>query len=103
MQQQQTTAISRKVTLSYLIIVLIAAVAISILYQGIHNIIRIDESVTKPNNKLKKINQILTLVYEAENYSRSYFIYRNDSILKEYINTNNKISNGIGTLKTLCN
>ena len=81
MRQQQTTAISRKITLSYLLIVLLAAAAITILYQGIHHITNIDTSVTKPNKKLKKINQILTLVYEAENLSRSYFIFRNDSIL----------------------
>jgi signal transduction histidine kinase/CheY-like chemotaxis protein len=101
-QQKQHTTIRYKVTISYLLLVLLAVAAVSVLYNGIHNIILLDTSTANPNYKLKQINQILTDVYEAEGFSRSYFLFRNDTDLVQYIQTTDKISKGIDLLKILC-
>jgi signal transduction histidine kinase/CheY-like chemotaxis protein len=101
-QQQKNTTIRYKVTISYLILVLLAAAAVSVLYNGIHNIILLDTSPTNPNYKLKQINQILTDVNEAEGFSRSYFLFRNDTNLIQYVHITDKISKGIDSLKILC-
>ena len=94
--------IRNKITISYFLLVLLAASAIGVLYKGINNIVLLDTNSTKPNQKLKYINKILTRVYEAESFSRSYFLFRNDSILKIYIRSNENISLGIDSLKKLC-
>jgi signal transduction histidine kinase/CheY-like chemotaxis protein len=99
---QKHTTIRYKVTLSYLILVLLAATAISILYKGIHNIIILDTDSTKPNYKIKYINKILANVYEAEGFSRSYFLFRNDSDLIKYINLSDVIDKSIDSLKIIC-
>ena len=102
MAMHKHNTIRNKITISYFILVLLAAAAIGVLYKGINNIVLLDANSTKPNQKLKYINKILTQVYEAESFSRSYFLFRNDSILKIYIQANNNISLGIDSLKNHC-
>lgn len=99
---QKHNTIRNKVAISYLLLVILAALAIGVLYKGINNIVLLDANATKPNQKLKQINQILTHVYEAESYSRSYFLFRTDSLLNIYIQSNNNISKGIDSLKAIC-
>ncbi|HEY4784896.1 MAG TPA: ATP-binding protein [Bacteroidales bacterium] len=91
-----------KVALGYLLIFLASAIAIIFLYQGIKNLQRLDETNTSPNEKLYKINQILTLIYEAENQTRSYFLLRNKSDFDDYIQTLNKIGSEIDKLSIDC-
>lgn len=99
---QKHNTIRNKVAISYLLLVILAALAIGVLYKGINNIVLLDANATKPNQKLKQINQILTHVYEAESYSRSYFLFRTDSLLNIYIQSNENISKGIDSLKVIC-
>lgn len=99
---QKHNTIRNKVAISYLLLVILAALAIGVLYKGINNIVLLDANATKPNQKLKQINQILTQVYEAESYSRSYFLFRTDSLLNKYIQSNENISKGIDSLKVIC-
>lgn len=94
--------IGNKITISYLLLIILAAVAIGVLYNGINNMALLDTNSTKPNQKLKQINKILTHVYEAESFSRSYFLFRKDSLLNKYIQSNEKISDGIDSLKQIC-
>jgi len=61
------TSLKSKIALSYFLILLASGVAIFFLYTGIQNLQLLDKNNTKPNTKLFKINQILTLIYEAEN------------------------------------
>ncbi|HEX3010064.1 MAG TPA: histidine kinase dimerization/phospho-acceptor domain-containing protein, partial [Bacteroidales bacterium] len=94
--------IRNKITISYLLLIILAALAIGVLYNGINNIALLDTNSTKPNQKLKQINKILTHVYEAESFSRSYFLFRKDSLLRIYIQSNERISKGIDSLKQIC-
>jgi len=96
------TYLKSKIAASYFLILLAAGVAIFFLYTGIQNLQLLDKNNTKPNAKLFKINQILTLIYEAENQTRSYFLLRNKSDFESYIHTLDQIGYNIDTLSLSC-
>lgn len=96
------TSLKSKIALSYFLILLASGVAFFFLYTGIQNLQLLDKNNTKPNTKLFKINQILTLIYEAENQTRSYFLLRNRSDFESYIQTLNKIGENIDSLAASC-
>lgn len=96
------TSLKSKIALSYFLILLASGVAIFFLYTGIKNLQLLDKKNTKPNTKLFKINQILTLIYEAENQTRSYFLLRNKNDFDSYIQTLNKIGENIDSLAINC-
>lgn len=91
-------SLKSKVVLGYLLIILAPAIAILFLYNGIKNLQLLDQTNTAPNVKLYKINQILTLIYEAENQTRTYFLLRNKTDFEDYVKTLNKVGEYIDTL-----
>jgi signal transduction histidine kinase/FixJ family two-component response regulator len=95
-------SLKSKVAVGYLLILLASGMGIFFLYTGIKNLQLLDKNSSKPNAKLFKINQILTLIYEAENQTRSYFLLRNKSDFDNYIQTLNIIGDDIDTLTIAC-
>ena len=93
--------LTQKITLSYLFLGITAIVAIIIIYDGINNIIHIDESTYSPNKKLYLTNKILTKIYDAEGDARSYYLYRNKADLDLYIKKATEIQKGIDTISIL--
>jgi signal transduction histidine kinase/FixJ family two-component response regulator len=93
-----SNSLKSKVVLGYILIILAPAIAIIFLYNGIKNLQLLDQTNTAPNVKLYKINQILTLIYEAENQTRTYFLLRNKTDFEDYVKTLNKIGENIDTL-----
>ena len=51
---QKHNTIRNKVAISYLLLVILAALAISVLYKGINNIVLLDANATKRTRSLSK-------------------------------------------------
>lgn len=93
--------LTHKITLSYLILGVIAVIAVFIISDGIRNILHVDESAYNPNKKLYLTNKILTQIYDAESEARSYYLFRNKKDLENYVNKVDHIRDGIDTLTLL--
>src|ERR1039457_4957337 len=94
--------LKRKITLSYFILVVIALVAIGILYNGVQNILMIDKDISTPNQKLHLTNEILTLIYDAEADARSYYLFRKKTDLDNYVLKLGEIKKRIDKSFILC-
>jgi signal transduction histidine kinase/CheY-like chemotaxis protein len=94
--------ISRNVALGYFFLVVLAAGAIFILYQGIQQVVSLDPKDTAPNSKIKEINKILSLIYETESYARTYAISKQGDDFEAYVVSSGKIEKQINSLKTIC-
>lgn len=96
------SSLKRKIAVSYLVIFLVSASAMLFLYQGIQNIQMVDKTNSAPNIKLQRMNLILTLIYEAENQARGYFLFRDTSDLNKYVKSLNEIGKNIDSLSSIC-
>jgi signal transduction histidine kinase/FixJ family two-component response regulator len=96
------THLKSKIAIGYLLIFIASAFAVLFLYKGIKNLQLLDRANTSPNIKLYKINKIVTLIYEAENQTRSYFLFRNKSSFEDYVKTIKRIEGNIDSLTFIC-
>jgi signal transduction histidine kinase/FixJ family two-component response regulator len=95
-------SLKNKIAVSYFFIFLAAALAIVFLYKGIQDLQLVDKASSSPNVKLERMNRIITLIYEAESQSRSYFLFRDTSNLNKYIKALDEIGKDIDTLTVIC-
>ncbi len=102
-KKQGLFLLKQKITLSYFILVLVALIAGSFLYKGIHNLLSVERLGSTPNQKLYVTNELLTLIYDAESDARSYYLFRNKKDFDNYIIKLNEIKNYINLCFTLCN
>src|ERR1035437_9176 len=96
------SSLKRKIAASYLLIIFVSAFTILFLYKGIQNLQMVDKTSASPNIKLQRMNLILTLIYDAENRARSYFLFRDTSDLNNYLKSLDKIGKNIDTLSLIC-
>ena len=96
------SSLKRKIAASYLLIFFVSAFTILFLYKGIQNLQMVDKTSASPNIKLQRMNLILTLIYDAENRARSYFLFRDTSDLNNYLKSLDKIGKNIDTLSIIC-
>lgn len=101
-REPRSSLLKQKITISYVIIILIAFIATVILYNGIKNILSIDREGSAPNQKLYLTDKILTLIYDAESDARSYYLYRKKQDLDNYVAKLNLIKKNINDCFSLC-
>ncbi|MDP4209122.1 MAG: ATP-binding protein [Bacteroidota bacterium] len=97
-ENTEKSRLKYNVALGFLFILVISALAISLLYKGIHNLQKLEQANSVPNNRLHRINHVLTLINQAETQSRSYFILRSQPDLGEYVVTLNLLEKDIDEL-----
>ena len=100
-ENTEKSRLKYNVALGFLFILVISALAISLLYKGIHNLQKLEQANSVPNNRLHRINHVLTLINQAETQSRSYFILRSQPDLGEYVVTLNLLEKDIDELVPL--
>lgn len=61
-----------------------------------------DRANNAPDEKLHRINRITTLVYEAENEARTYFLSRNKTVFGSYRKTLGQLGENIDSLAENC-
>lgn len=101
-KEKINTSLKSKIALGYLFIFVASFLAVLFLYKGIQKLHEVDQKYTIPNEKLHTINRIITLIYDAENKTRSYFLLRNKNYFKEYAYVLDSIGNNIDSLKKIC-
>jgi CHASE3 domain sensor protein len=73
--------IKPKVFWGFFVILSIATVALFVTYKGFVELSETRESLSKPSQKLIKLNSIITDIYEAESNIRTYTLTQNESYL----------------------
>ncbi|MFP4556576.1 MAG: ATP-binding protein [Bacteroidales bacterium] len=93
--------IKPKVIFGYLVVLGIALVALGITYKGFIDLTKTRQSISEPNQKLIKLNSILTDIYEAESNIRTYTLTQNESYLSIYVSFMSEINLKVDSLLTL--
>lgn len=93
--------IKPKVLFGYLVVLGIALAALGITYKGFVDLTKTRQSISEPNQKLIKINSLLTDIYEAESNIRTYTLTQNESYLSIYVSFMADINLKVDTLLSL--
>jgi signal transduction histidine kinase/DNA-binding response OmpR family regulator len=93
--------IKPKVFWGFFVILSIATVALFVTYKGFVELSETRESLSKPSQKLIKLNSIITDIYEAESNIRTYTLTQNESYLSLYLSFMITINDKVDSLLLL--
>jgi signal transduction histidine kinase/CheY-like chemotaxis protein len=90
--------IKPKVVAGFLLVFIIAITALGITYKGFVELTQMRQTLSDPNQKLIKLNSILTDIYEAESNIRTYTLTQNETYLSLYLNFMTNINGKVDSL-----